>query len=100
MNELSKKERRMKRMLEAVGAYIEPNGRYPDPFNDLEDEIFEEYIKSVRKERETKRRLFDSMHKNMALIARAIPSMNQKAAEFKADFSYLEKQIDKMYKGE
>lgn len=95
-----KKERRMKRMLEAAGAYIEPNEKYPDPFSDLEDELFEEYVKAVKEERESNRKILDSMHRNMALIARAIPSMNQRAAEFKADFDYLEKQIDKMYKGE
>ena len=100
MSETPKKVERMERMLSAAGIYIEPNERYPDPFEDLEDEMFEEYIKAIKEEREANRKILDSMQRNMSLIARAIPSMKQRATEFKEDFNFLEKQITKMYKGE
>lgn len=64
-------------MLEAAGAYIEPNQWYPDPFEDLEDEIFEEYIKYIKEKRELDRKIIDIIHGKMALMDKVDPSMEQ-----------------------
>ena len=89
------KMKRMEELLKAAGAWLEPNEYYPDPLQDLDEEKFQLYVEEIKRKKNRNEELF----KNLSLLHRALPAMEEKAGQLKEEFSYLQNRLKKIYEG-